>query len=139
MAQPILENANDILIDLNGNISYLQDTLLWEYDAADTEVTGAYIIFNDGDLQEPAIDKLLNYVDVDYEGSFILNFYLDGVLTHSTTFADVASRTTVWRDYPLIKRKAFQKLKLTLTSSTPDTKIYGIEVDFSIARRRRFY
>lgn len=134
----ILENANDILIDLNGHVSYLQDDALWEYDATDEEITGAFIIFHDSDMGQPSIEKLLNYVDVDYEGEFVLNFYLDGVLTHTTTFEDLASRSTVWRDYPLIKRKAFQKLKLTLSSATPDTKIYGIEVDFSILRRRRY-
>lgn len=134
----ILENANDILIDRNGNVSYLQDTLLWEHDATDTEVTGAFVNFNDSDMQQPAVDKLLNYVDIDYEGSFRLNFYLDGTLSHGVTFPDKASRGTIWSDYPLSKRKAFQKLRLTLSSSTPDTKIYGIEVDFSIARRRRY-
>ena len=75
---------------------------------------------------------------MDYEGSFALHIFADGILQSSLIFADKSTRGTVWRDYPLVSRKAFQKLKLYLTSGTNDTKIYSIEIDFSVLRRRRY-
>lgn len=134
----ILQDAVDILIDHDGEVAYLQTDNLWEYDSADTTVLGGSVTFNNSDLGEPSIEKLINFVDVDYEGSFSLSFYLDGVLIYTMTFTDKASRGTVWRDFPLQYRKAFQKLRLYITSSTNDTKIYSIEIDFSILRRRRY-
>lgn len=134
----ILQDAVDILIDQNGNLAYLQDDALYEYYAADTTSAGGSVTFNNTDLGEASIEKIMNAVDVDYEGSFVLHFYADGVLQCSLTFADKATRGTVWRDYPLVNRKVFQKLKLYIASSTIDTKIYSIELDFSVLRRRRY-
>lgn len=134
----ILADAVDILIDHDGEVAYLQSNTLWEYYSSDTTIVGGSITFNNSDLGEPSIEKLINFVDVDYEGSFSLSFYLDGALVHTMTFADKASRGTVWRDFPLQYRKVFQKLKLYITSATNDTKIYSIEIDFSVLKRRRY-
>jgi len=134
----ILADAVDILIDQAGHIAYLQTDILWEYDITDTTVVGGSITFNNSDLGYPDIDKLINFVDVDYEGAFDLSFYADGSLQKTLLFADKSTRGTVWRDYPLTTRKPFQKLKLYITSATADTKIYGIEIDFSILKRRRY-
>lgn len=134
----ILQDAVDILVDHNGEIAYLQTDALWEYDGTDTTVVGGSVTFNNSDLGEPSIEKLINYVDVDYEGSFSLTFYFDGSLIYTMSFSDKASRTTVWRDFPLQYRKVFQKLKLYITSATSDTKIYSIEIDFSVLKRRRY-
>ena len=134
----ILASANDILIDLNGQAAYLQDFDLWVYDSSDPVTIGATIEFNNSDLGVPEADKLLNFVDVDYIGAFNLTFYLDGVARHTMVFNSSVTRTTKWLSYPLSKRKAFQKLKLVLTASEKTTKIYGIEIDFDIIRRRRY-
>ena len=134
----ILGNANDILVDLNGEINYLQDDTLWIYDNADSELIGAQVVFNNSDLGEPGIEKLINFVDVDYVGAFNLSFYLDGTVIHTMEFSTKATRGTVWRDFPLAKRKAFQKLKLVITASAKTTKIYGLEIDFNVLRRRRY-
>lgn len=134
----ILANANEILVDLNGNIAYLQDDKLWIKDTNDTELIGCSIVFNDSDLGEPGIEKLINFADVDYVGAFNLSFYFDGTVIHTMKFSTKATRGTVWRDFPLAKRKAFQKLKLVITASTKTTKIYGLEIDFNVLRRRRY-
>ncbi len=134
----ILTNANDVLIDLNGELSYLQDDVLWIYDPTDTELVGASIIFNNSDLGEPTVEKLMNFADVDYIGAFNLTFYMDGTGIHTMEFGTKATRGTAWQDFPLTKRKAFQKLKLVITASAKTTKIYGLELDFSILRRRRY-
>lgn len=134
----ILADAVDILIDQNGRVSYLQENKLWDYDATDTTVLGGSITFNNSDLGEPGIEKLINFVDVDYEGAFTLTFYGDGQALAQMVFNDKSTRGTIWRDYPLQYRKPFQKLRLYISSTTNDTKIYSIEVDFSVLRRRRF-
>lgn len=134
----VLVDAVDILINQSGRVSYLQADKLYEYYAADATVVGGSITFNNSDLGYPDIDKLINFVDVDYEGAFNLSFFTDGTLQWTIEFTDKATRSTVWRNYPLSKRIAFQKLKLYITSATADTKIYGLEVDFSILKRRRY-
>lgn len=134
----ILSTANEVLIDLNGDIAYLQDDTLWIRDTTDTELLGAYIIFNDSDLGEPGVDKLLNFIDVDYVGAFNLTVYFNGTAVHTFQFGTKGSRGTTWRDFPLAKRKAFQKLKIAISASAKTTKIYGLEIDFQVLRRRRY-
>lgn len=135
----ILENANEILIDLNGKLAYLQDGSLWIYSAGDSEEVGALVVFNNTDLGVPDVDKLINFVDVDYEGAFNLTFQFDGVTTHTFYFDDVSIlRTQVWEDFPLSKRIGFRKLKMSITASDSNTKIYSIEIDFDVLRRRRY-
>lgn len=134
----ILETANEVLIDLDGEIAYLQDDTLWIRDTSDTTLVGCSVVFNDSDLGVPDVDKLINFADVDYVGAFNLSFYFDGTVVHTMEFSTRASRGTVWKDFPLSKRKAFQKLKLVITASNKNTKIYGIEIDFSVLRRRRY-
>jgi hypothetical protein len=134
----ILSTANEILIDLNGDIAYLQDDTLWIRDTDDTELLGSYVEFNDSDLGEPGIDKFINFVDVDYVGSFNLVFYFDETAIHTMEFSTKATRGTTWQDFPLAKRKAFQKLKIVITASAKATKIYGLEIDFQVLRRRRY-
>ena len=134
----ILADANDILIDLNGEITYLQDTKLWIRDITDITEIVATITFNNSDLGEPSAEKLMNYIDVDYVGAFSLLFKLDDTSIHTMTFSNLATRSTVWKSFPLNKRKPFQKIQLVITASTIGTKIYSLELDFELLRRRRF-
>lgn len=134
----ILANANDILIDQNGNLAYLQDAALWIYDGTDVTKVGANVIFNNTDLGVPEVDKLINFVDADYTGAFTLTFTLDGTSIHTMTFSNQATRDIVWQDFPLIKRKGFKKLQMTIVASTIGTKIYSLEIDFDVLRRRRY-
>lgn len=134
----ILENANEILINLSGELAYLQDTKLWIRDTSDSELVGATVEFNNSDLGVPDVDKMINFVDVDYEGAFTLTFTFDGTIIHTMTFADLETRGSEWQDFPLIKRKSFRKLQMTVVASVKSTKIYGIEIDFDIQRRRRY-
>lgn len=133
-----LLTANDILIDQNGNIAYLTDDALHIYNSGAQNQISGLIKMNNTDLGEPSIDKLLNKIDADYTGSFSIVLYLDGVSTHVMTFNDVYSRTATYADYPLSKRKPFKKLQLVLMTAQPGTKIYGLEIDFSLLPRRRY-
>ena len=135
---PILKDANEVLINFDGELAYLQDTMLWIRDDSDIELIGATVEFNNSDLGVPDIDKLINYADVDYEGAFTLTFKLDGVAIHTMDFIEKATRSSIWQDFPLVKRKAFRKLQMTIAASAKDTKIYGIEIDFDVLRRRRY-
>lgn len=134
----ILTDANDILIDLNGEIAYLQDTVMWIRDETDTTQITATMITNNSDLGETSVEKLLNSLDVDYVGAFNVSFYLDGDFIHTMVFDNIATRDTVWRAFPLALRKPFQKLSLYITASVIGTKIYSLEVDFKILKRRRY-
>lgn len=133
----ILETANDILIDFNGNRAYLQDDKLWVRNIADTNLTPGYIMFNESDLGEPSVDKHYNYIDIDYKGSLQVRFFLDRTLKHSYTLPTSTNRTTAWVHYPLDNRSPFQKTYLVFVTSTADTELYGFEVDFSVNKRRR--
>ena len=133
----ILTEANDVLIDFDGKRAYLTDDALWVYDTADTNVTDGYVTSNNSDLGYPDVDKLLNYIDVDYKGTVQVIVYQDGNGIHIFNPPDKTSRGTKWLYLPLRKRKAFQKIKIVLASSDPDAIIYGVELDFSVLKRRR--
>ena len=134
----ILSTANDVLIDLNGEIAYLENSKVWTYDATDTELIGSQVTFNDSDLGQPTLEKLINFADADYIGAFDLSFYFDGTFSHTMSFPTSATRTTADIDFPLAKRKAMTKIKLIVTATAKITKIYGLEIDFSLLRRRRY-
>ena len=134
----ILEDANDILIDSSGKIAYLQDAKLWINDDTDVTKITATITFNNSDLGEPSAEKLINYMDVDYIGAFSISFKLDDVAIHTMSFSNLDTRGTVYQSYPLNKRKPFQKIQLAITANIIGTKIYGLELDFELLRRRRF-
>lgn len=133
-----LQDANSLLIDVDGNVAYLQDSALWEYDATDTTSVYGQVSYAENDLGEPSIDKLLNFVDVDYEGTFTLSILTDNITLTTLIFTDKATRGTVWRSIPLTDRKPFQKLEMWASSFTSDTKIYSIEIDFDVLKRRRY-
>jgi hypothetical protein len=134
----ILANANDILIDQDGELAYLQDNTMWVYDASDAELLGATVIFNNTDLGVPDVDKVINFVDTDYVGAFTLSFTLDNTLIHTMTFSNQVTRSGAWQDFPLRKRKSFRKLQMTIIAETLGTKIYSLEIDFDVIRRRRY-
>lgn len=132
-----------VLVDFDGNLAYLTPTTLEIYDpaGADLGITG---ILESGstDLGEPTVDKLLNSVDIDYKGQCNIFFSfenLDGnsFSTSVYTLPYKADRGTIWLHVPLIQRKAFQKISYWLTDPIQGTIIYGIEIDFSVLRRRR--
>lgn len=134
----ILSVANDILVDFEGNLAYLTDDKLYTFDSSDELIVGASLTSNNSDLGEPGVDKLINFVDADYSGAFNITFYFDNSASYTMTFPNSASRTTKWTDFPLSKRRAFQKLKIMITTSTPNTIINGLEIDFSVMARRRY-
>lgn len=140
IGSPILAEANDILIDFDGQLAYLTSDKLYVYSSSDTNIVLSTWISPEMDLNEPSIDKLINFIDVDYIGAFTIQLEFDGIEdnTMSQYFSPVSVRTSVWRHFPLRGRIPFKKVKLTITSSTPGTIIYGIEIDFSVLRRRRY-
>ena len=133
----ILANANEILVDFNGNRAYLTDDKLYVYDATDTTETPGYIRHNNSDLGEPSVDKHLNGIDIDYEGMLLLYMYQDGVAQKTFTVPYSADRTTLWMHYPTMDRVPFQKIYFHVYTVTTDTTIYGLEVDFNVTKRRR--
>lgn len=134
-----LNNANDILIDLDGDRAYLEDNALWTHDILSAGNPDAAIEFNKTDLGEPSIDKLINYFDIDYTGAFTLYLYYDNAsLAWSSTMVDHStSRSTEWICLPLVNRRAFQKMFLVIVANDANAKIYSIEIDFQVLKRRR--
>lgn len=133
----ILANANEILIDSDGNIAYLTDDKLYVYDADDTEVVGGYIKHIETDLGEPSVDKHLNGIDIDYKGTVTVYIYVDGVNEHTFSLPNRATRGTAWVHYPLAGRVPFQKFYTHFVTATAGTTIYGFEIDFNVTQRRR--
>ncbi len=134
----IISITNDILIDFDGVLNYLTPDALYVKDTNDPTITPAMIFSGDSDLGEPSVDKLLNFIDIDYIGSLVFTFALDGVVQTSTVMPNKASRGTAWVDLPLSNRKPFQKLRYMISGPTPGTEIYNVEIDFSILNRRRY-
>lgn len=133
----ILSTANDLLIDFSGYISYVTDYAFYTHDATDTTETGAYVVTNDSDLGYPDVDKLVNFIDLDYKGTIQVLIYQDGTATHIFNPPDKTSRGTRWLYMPLRKRVAFQKIKIKIASTDPDSIVYGAELDFNVLKRRR--
>lgn len=132
----MLSLANDILIDLNGYRAYLTDDELYSY-GTDSLNPGSYVTTNNSDLGEPSVDKLLNYIDIDYVGSTwsIQVFYDSGYEVTLEIPASVVRREK--QIYiPLVNRKPFQKLKLKVINNSEIANLYGLEVDFDIIKRR---
>lgn len=134
----------EIIIDQDGKIAYLTPEELWVYDEGGADL-GIFGILSSGysDLGEPSVDKLLNYIDLDYIGQFNIFFEftsLDGQLggTSSFTVPEKTTRGTYQLYIPLKERKAFQKLRYWFAEPIHGTKIYNMEIDFSILRRRRY-
>jgi len=136
-----LSSANDLLVDLNGKKAYLEDNSLWVNTPSNTTNPSASIQFNRTDLGEPSIDKLINYFDIDYEGEFTIKLYyddtVDSPIWSSTVNDHGATRDTEWIPLPLINRQAFQKMFIVIIANDASCKIYGIEIDFQVLKRRR--
>ena len=111
-----LGGANKLLVDLSGNRAYLTDDSLITYDASDTSTPTAYITLNESDFGEPSVDKLINHIDVDYEGDLKLTLITDN-FAHTYTLSDSAARTTTWLDLPLFRRIKFQKITISFLSN----------------------
>lgn len=134
----ILTDANEILIDFNGNINYLTNDKLYIYDNTDTEIVGGLVKTSSSDMTEPTIDKLINSIDCDYVGSFKITFIFDNVPIHTIELPYSSTRTTKWVSFPLQRRIPLQKIQLAITSGIKNTIIYGIEIDFTVLKRRRY-
>jgi len=132
-----VSNANDILLDFDGKLAYVTDNDLYVYEQNNLELATGVLISSDSDLGEPSIDKLMNSIDVDYVGAFNLSLYFDGVYEVTLPLLLKATRGTVWLNIPLINRKPFQKFKYIIAEPAVNTKVYGLEIDFSILKRRR--
>lgn len=133
----ILATANDLLVDFDGNIAYLTNDYLYTHDVTDTTETGGYVTTNNSDLGHEDVDKLVNFIDIDYIGTIQVLVYQDGTAIHLFEPPDKSTRGTKWLYMPLIKRKAFQKIEVKIGSSDPDAIVYGVVLDFSVLKRRR--
>lgn len=132
----ILVNANDILIDHNGQLAYLTDNSLYIYHLDTVDSIGGLIILNNSDLNEPHLDKLLNYIEVDYKGTIELYFYFDDQYVCKLTAPKATSRTTKLLYFPLRFRRPFQRLQIKMLSKDRSTIIYNLEVDFDVLPKR---
>lgn len=137
-------DTTTIMIDQDGKLAYLIPTMLEVYNSTGPDL-GTVGVFSSGisDLGEPSVDKLLNYIDIDYIGqcNISFNFYgLDGTSFTSSVFAlpTKSTRGTYWLQIPTSERKAFQKLKYWLTEPINGTIIYNLEINFSALKRRRY-
>lgn len=132
----ILVNANDILIDHNGQLAYLTDNSLYIYHLDTVDSIGGLIVLNNSDLNEPHLDKLLNYIEVDYKGTIELYFYFDDQYVCKLTAPKATSRTTKLLYFPLRFRRPFQRLQIKMLSKDRSTIIYNLEVDFDVLPKR---
>jgi len=133
----ILENANEILEDADGNVAYLTDDELYIYDATDVTQTAGYIKHAETDLGEPSLDKHVNYLDIDYKGIFLIYVYMDGVAEYTYILPFSADRTRQWIYLPLDARKPVKRVYLHYYTITADSVIYGTEIDFNVVQRRK--
>ena len=132
----ILEFANDILIDPKGYKAYLTDEKLYIRDPQDTSNPLGYLLTNESDLGEPGIDKLVNYLHFDYVGTFDISFYI-GENRLATLTAPLTSTRRVGQLYmPLTTRKPFQKLMILIRTTHIGSEMYGMELDFSVMKKR---
>ena len=129
--------AIQILVDLNGNTAYLTPQELYIYDSNSTDVIQGSLLTNESDLGEPTVDKLLNSIEIDFKGKVSIGVYLDGTYNCLLEAGPSSVRTTNFLYVPLIKRKAFQKVRLYFTTTTPGTVLYGTEIDFDILKKRK--
>lgn len=128
------------LIDFDGNIAYLTPDKLYVYNVNTDDQGIEGILFSGAsDLGEPSIDKLLNFIDVDYIGQFMIYFTYDDPAgtTSSYLLPAKSTRGTHWLYIPLTERRPFKKVKYAIIGPTHGTIIYGLEIDFSVLRRRR--
>lgn len=132
----ILVNANDLLIDHNGQLAYLTDNSLYIYHLDTVDSIGGLIVLNNSDLNEPHLDKLLNYIEVDYKGTIELYFYFDDQYVCKLTAPQATSRTTKLLYFPLRFRRPFQRLQIKMLSKDRSTIIYNLEVDFDVLPKR---
>ena len=130
---------SELFINLTGKIAllstntqnlYVEGTLVPSY-------YDGYLETNNSDLSEPNIDKLINYLEIDFQGRLDTLVYSDGNLLYTFNTDNASVRTTNFLHMPLSLRKAFQKIRLVFQTTTPNTKLYGVEVDFSILKKRR--
>ena len=133
----ILTSANDILIDFNGDPAYLTNDTLYVHDTTDTTEVGASLVTNNSDLGEPTLDKLCNLFDLDYTGEVHVYVLLDGVTITDFTTTYSASRRTQYFYMPLAARRPFQKISFIINTATIGSILYGIEIDFSVLKRRK--
>lgn len=138
MGLPVVVASKEILVDQDGNLAFLMADTLYSYGVVTTNPILASATLPKSDLGEPSVDKLINYIDADYVGSFTLVMADSAGLNHTITFPTSTIRSTQWVNFPLSLRKPFQKIQLTISSSTIGTIINGIEIDFSALQRRRY-
>lgn len=136
----VLTNAQDILIDLDGQRAYLEVDALWTYASGDNAMPTAILRFNTSDLGEPGIDKLFNEFIFDYAGSWNLYVYDDNSSSPiwSTTLTDHATRAVEKFYYPIANRRAFKKFYFILSTNDSDARLYGIEIDFQVLKQRSY-
>lgn len=130
-----LSNVNDILIDFDGHPNYLQSDSFFVYDASDLVVPAVLLQTNNSDLGEPSLDKLLNFIDLDFKGPITVLVYYENVGTFFIT-ANSATRITKRLYVPLKNRKPAKKIKFGFAAADSTTILYGMEIDFIVMEYR---
>ena len=137
MLTEILSNSVQTLLDLDGNRAYLGPSKLHVYDDTDNTIIEANLTTNYSDLGELNVDKLLNFIEVDYQGNIEIDVYYDYVIQFTLTTDNSINRTSQYLYIPLIKRGPFQKLRLVIRTNTANTILYSVDIDFSPLKRRK--
>lgn len=126
----------DMLINHDGNIAYLYNNKLYEYNISSTYNEGAYLVTNTSDLGEMSVDKLLNYIDLDFKGTIFVYINYDNNQFILLQRAESASRTIKRIFIPLSLRRPFMKIAIRLNTNDNTTQVYKFELDFGILKRR---
>lgn len=125
-----------ILIDFDGNPVYLYSDELYAYSVSGTGYSTGYCITNHSDLGEASIDKLLNYIDIDYSGSCSIQVFYDNIAQFTLIPDILTSRGTRQIYIPLSNRHPLQKLRLLISFNTITTRINKLELDFGTLKRK---
>ena len=94
------------------------------------------LITNDSDLGETSLDKLVNYIDIDVEGSCYLSLFGNDVLIQEYDIAgdnELGERLFV----SLNNRKPYHKIRIEIVSYDHEFCLNSIELDVNYARRKQ--
>lgn len=130
-------NLNDQLVDFNGENAYLQSDKLW-IRTSSSYINITYALLGaETDLGAPDIDKLINYIDIDFVGTVRVHYMLDGTYVGYLSTTTEAQRKSQWLYMPLANRKPFKKIRLLIEFVGSTSKLYSMEIDFNPLKRRR--
>lgn len=129
-------NIVDIFTDENGDLAFLGANTLEVYGSSVAAIEG-YLETPNSNLNEPEVDKVLEYIILDYIGSATIEIYLDNVLSHTLSYPYTSTRQS-YKLYILPQyRQAAEKLYFKIKTSQSGTIIYNMYINFIILPRRR--